>query len=52
MVPLLRIEAADQPIPQLIPQYFQAQPAPTDAANPIDAARSGMSRTRQRQPTQ
>jgi hypothetical protein len=41
MVPLLRIEAADQPIPQLIPQRFQARPAPPNATRPVDAAKSG-----------
>ena len=37
----LRIEAADQPIPQSIPQHFQTGPAPANATSPIDIARSG-----------
>jgi len=38
MVLLLRIEAADQPIPQSIPQHFQTRPAPVNATSPIRAA--------------
>ena len=39
-MPLLRIDAADQLRPQLIPQHFHTRPAPTNATSDIDAARS------------
>jgi hypothetical protein len=47
-VPLLRIEYADQPIPQSIPQHFQTRPAPANATSPIDTARSRFTPNAQR----
>ncbi|EUA30777.1 hypothetical protein I552_9820 [Mycobacterium xenopi 3993] len=48
MVPLLRIEAADQPIPQLVPQRSQTHPAPANATSSISAAGSWLARPHQR----
>jgi hypothetical protein len=40
IMPLLRIDDADEPVPRLIPQHFQTRPAPANATSDIDAARS------------
>jgi hypothetical protein len=41
-MPLLRIDDADEPVPQLIPQHFPTPTAPASATKPIDAARTGI----------